>query len=1062
MIKNKITEYMSNSSLRVKLSLFFVALIAITLALGFWIYRITVETTEYEVKNNLTALLEAKETNLRTYLDSIEDDLLAVGENPFTHDALRDFGQGWEDFGETANYKLQQLYVQNNDFGEGQRDKFYSAGDGSLYSIAHQKYHSWFRSFLKRKGYYDIYLFDAAGNLIYTVFKESDYATNIVSGRWNNTALAEAFNQAINTRRKNSISFVDFTGYEPIDGEAASFIATPLFSEEGITIGVLAFQMPANNINKIMNQSAGLGETGEAYIVGSDFLMRTDSRFEGGTMLRREVRTENVKHALEGESGILPHTFDYRGKEIFSVFRSFQYQGTNWALLADMETGELMRPVERIRGVILMSLASIIVVSALIIMLTTRIITLPVLRMTKMMSEIARGELETEMIEIDRRDEIGEMAEALGMLKKSALEAIRIKSATDNAQTNVLVTDDDYNIVYLNGAICEMFAANEDELKKQMPQLDITKIIGSNLDIFEDVQLFERDLLEALEKSRIEEVRIGNLTFNLSVSPILTMGKRVGTMIEWEDRTEELARAWEEKRVADRNLRIRIALDNASTNVMVTDKNFDIVYVNAALIDMFSSVEEDLTNAIAAFTVKDIIGSNIRLFYGDDEEQHKILDRLTTISGQNLKLGEHDFRLTLSPVKGEDGERLGTVVEWQDQTGELAVKREIEEVVSAAEVGDYTKVISLDGKEGFMLAMSKGINNITSTTREATDDLVQVLSHIAQGNLTERIEGNYSGIFGLLQVSSNTTAEKLTNIVTHVTRTAREVALASTELSGSSDDLSLRTEAQASSLEETAATVEQLSVTVRQNSESAQKASELAAQSRDAAVKGGGVAEEAVEAMSALEASSQKISDIISVIDDLAFQTNLLALNAAVEAARAGEAGKGFAVVAEEVRTLAQRSAQASDEIKGLIMSSNDQVKTGVELVNEAGTALSEIVNSVKQVASIVSEIASASTEQAQGIDEVNGAIARMDDVTQQNASLVQQSTAAARHLEQQSAEMQRLMSFFTIGALDEEGDIDISVAKPLRQRSKALSSGSLLPDVEEEKFNDDADWAQF
>lgn len=290
-----------------------------------------------------------------------------------------------------------------------------------------------------------------------------------------------------------------------------------------------------------------------------------------------------------------------------------------------------------------------------------------------------------------------------------------------------------------------------------------------------------------------------------------------------------------------------------------------------------------------------------------------------------------------------------------------------------------------------------------------------------------------------------------------MTRTAREVALSSTELSGSSDDLSLRTEAQASSLEETAATVEELSVTVRQNSESAQKASELAAQSRDAAIKGGGVAEEAVEAMSDLEASSRKISDIISVIDDLAFQTNLLALNAAVEAARAGEAGKGFAVVAEEVRTLAQRSAQASDEIKALIMTSNTQVKTGVELVNEAGMALSEIVTSVKQVASIVSEIASASTEQAQGIDEVNDAIARMDDVTQQNASLVQQSTAAARHLEQQSAEMQRLMSFFTIGTVEE----DVPVVEKIRVNETALSPALVLGGPGED-INDDADWAQF
>jgi methyl-accepting chemotaxis protein len=210
--------------------------------------------------------------------------------------------------------------------------------------------------------------------------------------------------------------------------------------------------------------------------------------------------------------------------------------------------------------------------------------------------------------------------------------------------------------------------------------------------------------------------------------------------------------------------------------------------------------------------------------------------------------------------------------------------------------------------------------------------------------------------------------------------------------------------------------MEELSATVRQNSENAQQANQLATTAREAADRGGKVTTQAVEAMTRIEGASQKISDIIGVIDEIAFQTNLLALNAAVEAARAGEAGKGFAVVASEVRTLAQRSAQASKEIKGLILDSGNQVKDGVKLVNAAGEALEGIVGSVKKVADIVSEIAAASAEQASGVEQVNSAVTQMDEMTQKNAALVEESAAAGRSLEEQASELLRLIGFFTTG----------------------------------------------
>lgn len=296
-------------------------------------------------------------------------------------------------------------------------------------------------------------------------------------------------------------------------------------------------------------------------------------------------------------------------------------------------------------------------------------------------------------------------------------------------------------------------------------------------------------------------------------------------------------------------------------------------------------------------------------------------------------------------------------------------------------------------------------------------EAVEVLEAMSEGKLTLRMEGDYEGTFKDIKEAVNGTIDKLRDMVMQINEAAEAVSSASAEISSGSSDLANRTEQQASSLEETAASMEEMTGTVRSNSESAMNANQLSASARDIAEKGGNVVDEAVTAMSSIEKYSQKISDIISVIDEIAFQTNLLALNAAVEAARAGDAGKGFAVVASEVRALAGRSATASKEIKQLISESAGQVKTGAALVNQAGDTLREIVTSVRQVADIVSGISEANVQQTTGINEINSAISHMDEATQQNAALVEENTAAARSLSDQAVSLLRMMQFFEIEA---------------------------------------------
>ncbi len=308
------------------------------------------------------------------------------------------------------------------------------------------------------------------------------------------------------------------------------------------------------------------------------------------------------------------------------------------------------------------------------------------------------------------------------------------------------------------------------------------------------------------------------------------------------------------------------------------------------------------------------------------------------------------------------------------------------------------------------------------------------LGKLASGDLIFRLNDGFNEDYKQIRDDFNNTVVQLQETIKAIAFSTREVASTAAEISGSTTDLSQRTEEQAASLEQTSAAMERISATVKKNAENAQQANQFTSSTREVGNRGGEVVAQAVGAMSRIEESSRKISDIIGVIDEIARQTNLLALNAAVEAARAGEAGRGFAVVASEVRNLAQRSSQAAKDIKDLITNSSDQVQDGVELVNRAGASLTEIVESIKKVAEIVSDIAAASGEQSTGIDQVNAALNQMDEVTQQNSALVEQNAAAAKALEQQSQAMDERVSFFRLG--DEAGEARRSVAagRPVAQ----------------------------
>jgi methyl-accepting chemotaxis protein len=346
-----------------------------------------------------------------------------------------------------------------------------------------------------------------------------------------------------------------------------------------------------------------------------------------------------------------------------------------------------------------------------------------------------------------------------------------------------------------------------------------------------------------------------------------------------------------------------------------------------------------------------------------------------------------------------------------------AINEAILDLANAAADGDFSRRGDVTRFQFSFGQMVDSLNTLMSRAESGLTDVGGMLGALAAGDLTARMPGEYRGLFGRMRDDAHATAERLASIVSGIKAAAESIDLAAKEIAAGNQDLSQRTEEQAASLEETAASMEELTATVKTNAENAGQANQLASGARDVAVSGGSIVREVVSTMGAIADSSRRMDEIIGVIDGIAFQTNILALNAAVEAARAGEQGRGFAVVASEVRALAQRSAAAAKEIKGLIRDSGDRVSSGNALAAKAGASMDEIVSAVRRVSDIIGEITAASREQSAGIEQVNETVAQMDQTTQQNAALVEEASAAARSLDEQAGALVRAVSVFRTNA---------------------------------------------
>ncbi|WDE08415.1 methyl-accepting chemotaxis protein [Thalassomonas viridans] len=504
-------------------------------------------------------------------------------------------------------------------------------------------------------------------------------------------------------------------------------------------------------------------------------------------------------------------------------------------------------------------------------------------------------------------------------------------------------------------------------------------------------------------------------------------------------------------------------IQGMSSSLMMADTEGIINYLNPSMVEVLNKRKSAIQKVFPDFSVDNIIGSNLDSFHKNPAHQRQLLKPDNLPYTANIKLGELSFELKVVALFDANKQHLGLAVEWIDMTEVVNAQDQIATLIEKASRGDLTERIDAEQFEGFMLTLGNNINSMLDTIVEPISRCRKILQDMASGNLSQSMEGEYQGAFAELQSSINSSINNIRKMVDEIRNASSNVFSSSREIAAGNNELSHRTESQASSLEETASAMEQLTSTVQQNAESSSEVSRLSSEVMESATNGGKVVENAITAMKGINKSSNEIADIIGVIDEIAFQTNLLALNAAVEAARAGEQGRGFAVVAAEVRSLAQRSAAAAKDIKGLINDSVEAVGQGSKYVNDTGTTFNELVAAIEKVSLMIRDIEAAGKEQAAGISEVSAAVSNMDEMTQQNAALVEEASASSKAMEEQAEILMEQVNFFNNDGSDESAPLTKMLGKNaepsakaeeiITPRTKKLVNSITHPDPEWEEF---------
>ncbi|CRK74186.1 methyl-accepting chemotaxis protein [Nereida ignava] len=956
-----------NISTWLPIAMVLLAAVSLTIT-SFFSYHDTREVLLKDAELRLTGLAADRRSKLDLWLEGVDKELETIAEASAAVTALEDFSYAWSGLSSegSATAALQRQFIDENPFALGDRDKLEVLKTGGRYSQAHQSHHPVLRTLGERGGYYDLFLIDNSGNVIYSVEKEADFATNILTGPYKSSGLSVAFQKVVqiaNGELSETAAFTDFEPYAPSAGAPASFVGRPIYSQFGNMAGAVVLQLPTDKVAALLTDSAGLGETGDAFLLSSDGELKTQPRtFADQVPLQAALDETALERLNNSEASVLQAVFF--GEPVLVGKATLNFHGTTWKMVVVSRMSEVFERAAELRNSLIVQVAATLAIIVVIGFFLARSVSKPLLHVASDMRRVAGRDYDTTVRGLSRGDEIGQIAGTLdefrtklGSAEEQQLEAMLKGAAFQSGSGAMFVMNGQKHVVYANESFFELLGT----LGLNCDEDDLDQPIAKLAPFLEDAVTKTSSFPTKLDVSHEDQ--------QISV----TMNDIIGENDEVMGIVVEVGNVTERRTTAA----ILDAIEQQQAKVELTPTG-DIISAN-----------EIYKNAVGEEGMRNGFFANFR----DLADNRALRWQDVIASGGYMGL----FELTLSSGHTVNFEGGFHFVRDQDD--------DVRQVVLLA--NDVTKVQQA-------IAVSEAARKETAQAqKQVVDALKMGLDRLADGELTVRLHEPFHEDYEMLRDNFNRTCETLMNAIAGVGENAETIRGEAAEISSAADSLSQRTERQAASLEETAAALDELTTSVASAAQGAKTASDVVIEARTNAEESGEVVQQAVVAMGEIESSSGQISKISGVIEDIAFQTNLLALNAGVEAARAGDAGRGFAVVASEVRALAQRSSDAAREINDLIAQSTTQVQKGVGLVGNTGTALTGLVQSVKTIAEHVSEIAQSAQEQSGNLAEINSAINELDQVTQQNAAMFEETTAASHSLTQQANALRASMAKF-------------------------------------------------
>jgi len=828
-----------------------------------------------------------------------------------------------------------------------------------------------YNQYIQTNQYSDFYLIHPTGTIFYSVQQEKDYLTNIINGPYANSGLGKLVQHVL---KEKQFAIADYEPYAPSNNEPIAFIAAPIMDNHDIEL-IVALKLNLNTLNHVMHQKEGMGETGETFLIGSDKRMRSDSlidpefhsvkaSFENSE--KGLVDTTASNEALNGQKGTAISE-NYIGKPVLSAYCPLKIYNLSWALIAEIDQSEAFNSIHSMKNRVLIVVVIAIVFIVAIAFFLTWNITNPIKRILSFIHNVQNGDTKVTLDSVSK-DEIGEMGTALNDM---VIGSRRLIYNLDHLPIPVIEVDKKLTMKYLNHAALNLFDnQKQDMVGKKCHDYLKTKICKTSKCCAAVAMASNQEHID----DTILDPEKHDLPIRYTGFPIKdSKGNISGSLLSFMDISGE-------REIKNEIVHIIQAINQGNISVRGNEKKFSGSY--GEIVVNVNRMVESLIKPIT-LAVKSI---------------------------ESISNGIIPEPIT-ETYEGEFDRLKSNINVCFDAINRLVSDASM--LVNACIEGRLDTRAVVESHKGIFSNIIMGINQTMDAIIHPIKEAQILLNKMADGNLSEKFDGEYKGDHTIIKNAINNTLDSLNSILNQATSVTTHVADAASQLEKASQSLSQHIQAQTASVEKISSSLHQTESQIKLNADNAKTANNLVSETNQAAMAGQEEMKLMTTAMMEINHSSQNISKIIKVIDEIAFQTNILALNAAVEAARAGHHGKGFAVVAQEVRNLAARSAQASKETAEMIEESNKKVLEGVNIANRTSDALEQIVDNVIKVRDLVSEIATASNEQSNAISEVNDGMKSICTVTEAISSQCEQTSSSALQLKTQAQELKDQLSIF-------------------------------------------------